>query len=161
MTLRMFLVYTEPSTTMIGEAGFKQLVNIVSFRLADTIFPRKKMYFSATGRYCSKRYLWRKTEISMLYFSPNSLLTLHRINVIKGKTSTSYLSRSWHATCVVASNLRSPEFGCITYAEGIHAELLEAMDFEVLKKNLAQVQTQLIELLFFINLFISYIVIFI
>ena len=50
----------------------------------------------------------------MLYFSPNSLLT----RLKKGKTSTSYLSPSWHATFVVASNLRSPEFGCITYAEG-------------------------------------------
>ena len=43
----------------------------------------------------------------------------HRINVLKkGKTSTSYLSPSWHATCDVASNLRSPEFVCTTYAEG-------------------------------------------
>ena len=52
------------------------------FCAPDTIFPRK-IYFSATGRCCSKRYLWRKIEISMLYFSPNSLLTLHRINVLK------------------------------------------------------------------------------
>ena len=52
------------------------------FCAPDTIFPRK-MYFSAIGRCCSKRYLWRKIEISMLYFSPNSLLTLHRINVLK------------------------------------------------------------------------------
>ena len=122
MKLRMFLVYTEPSTMRIGEAGFEQLANVVSFRARfcarGTIFPQK-MYFTATGRCCSKRYLWRKIEISMLYFSPNSLLTLHRINVLKkGKSSTSYLSPSWHATCVVASNLRSPEFGCLTYAEG-------------------------------------------
>ena len=45
-------------------------------------FPRK-IYFSVTGRCCSKRYLCRKIEISMFYFSPNSLLTLHRINVLK------------------------------------------------------------------------------
>ena len=32
--------------------------------------------------------------------------------------SSSTMSPSRHATCVVASNLRSPEFGCITYAEG-------------------------------------------
>ena len=87
------------------------------FRAPDTFFPRK-MYFSATGRCCSNHYLSRKIEISMLYFSPNSMLTLHRINVFKkAKTSTSYLSPSWHATCAVASNLRSPEFGCIMYAE--------------------------------------------
>ena len=82
MKLRMFLVYTEPSTMRIGEAGFEQLANVVSFRAPDTIFPRK-MYFSATGRCCSKRHLWWNIEISMLYFSPNSLLRLHRINVLK------------------------------------------------------------------------------
>ena len=104
MKLRMFMKYTEPSTMRIGEAVFEQLANVVSFRVADTIFLEKK-YFSATGRCCSKRYLWRKIEISMLYFSPNSSW--------KRKTSNSYLSTSWHATC-----LRSQEFGCITYAEG-------------------------------------------
>ena len=42
------------------------------------------MYFSATGRCCSKCYLiCGKIEISILYFSPNSLLTLHCINVLK------------------------------------------------------------------------------
>ena len=35
-------VYTEPSTMRIGEAGFEQLANVVSFRVADTSFPRKK-----------------------------------------------------------------------------------------------------------------------
>ena len=52
------------------------------FRAPDTIFPRK-MYFSATGRCCSKRYVCGKTEVCVLYFSPNSLLTLHRITVLK------------------------------------------------------------------------------
>ena len=42
----MFLVYTEPSTMRIGEAGFEQLANVVSFlcpwlRAPDTIFSRK------------------------------------------------------------------------------------------------------------------------
>ena len=87
MKLRMFLVYTEPSTMRIGEAGFEQLANVVSFRAPDfmplTQFSLEKCIFSATGRCCSKRYLWRKIEISMLYFSPNSLLTLYRINVLK------------------------------------------------------------------------------
>ena len=85
--LRMFLVYTEPSTMRIGEAGFEQLAKMVSFRAPDfvslTQFSLEKMYFSAAGRCYSKRYLCRKVEISMLYFSPNSLLTLHRINVLK------------------------------------------------------------------------------
>ena len=44
MKLRMFLVYTEPSTMRIDEAGFEQLANMVSFRAPDTIFPRK-LYF--------------------------------------------------------------------------------------------------------------------
>ena len=79
MKLRMFLVYTEPSTMRIGEAGFEQLANMVSFRAPDFV----PLYLSATGRCCSKRYFCRKIEISMLYFSPNSLLTLHRTNVLK------------------------------------------------------------------------------
>ena len=81
----MFLVYTEPSRMRIGEAGFEQLANLVSFR-APSFVPLtqvSKMCFSATGRCCSKRYLWRKIEISMLCFSPNSLPTLHRINVLQ------------------------------------------------------------------------------
>ena len=85
MTLIMFLVYTEPSTMRIGEAGFEQLANMFSFscpwfRAPDKNFPRK-MYFSATERCCSKRYLCRKIGISMLHFSSDCLLT-HRINVL-------------------------------------------------------------------------------
>ena len=34
----MFLVYTEPSTVRIGEAGFEQFSNVISFRAADVIF---------------------------------------------------------------------------------------------------------------------------
>ena len=121
MKLRMFLVYTEPSTMRIGEAEFKQLSNMVSFRapffVPDTVFPRK-IYFSATGRCCSKGYLCRKIEISMLYFSPNSLLTLHCINVLKRAKHLLLTCRHPGTRRVVASNLRSPEFGCITYAEG-------------------------------------------
>ena len=50
MKLRMFLVYTEPSTMRIGEAGFEQLVNVVSFRARDFVpltqfFPRKNVFF--------------------------------------------------------------------------------------------------------------------
>ena len=45
MKLRMFLVYTETSTMRIGEAGFEQLANVVSFRVDDTIFPRKNVFF--------------------------------------------------------------------------------------------------------------------
>ena len=60
MKLRMFLVYTEPSTMRISETGFEQLANVVSFRALDfvplTQFSLEKMYFSATGRCCSKRY---------------------------------------------------------------------------------------------------------
>ena len=86
MKLRMFLVYTEPSTMRIGEAGFEQLAKVVSFRAPDfmplTEFSLEKCIFLPQGD-LFKRYLWRKIEISMLYFSPNSLLTLHRINVLE------------------------------------------------------------------------------
>ena len=37
MKQRMFLVYTEPSTMRIGEAGFEQLANLVSFRAPDFV----------------------------------------------------------------------------------------------------------------------------
>ena len=61
MKLRMFLVYIEPSTMRIGEAGFEQLANVVSFRAPDfvplTQFSLEKMFFSATGRCCSKTLL--------------------------------------------------------------------------------------------------------
>ena len=45
---RVFLVYTEPSTVRIGEAEFEQFSNIISFRVADAIFPRR-MYFLPRG----------------------------------------------------------------------------------------------------------------
>ena len=41
----MFLVYTEPSTMRIGEAGFEQkLANMVSFHAPGTIFFRKCIF---------------------------------------------------------------------------------------------------------------------
>ena len=52
----------------------------------------------------------------------------------KGKTSTSYLSPSRHATYVVASNLRSPEFGCITSEEGVF--LLQSFIYRALKHKM-------------------------
>ena len=82
MKLRIFLVYTESSTMRIGEAGFEQLANVVSFRVADTFFPRKKCIFLPRGDVV-KTLLMTKIEISMLYFTPNSLHTLQRINVLK------------------------------------------------------------------------------
>ena len=45
MKLRMFLVYTEPSTMRIGEARIGQLANVFSFRVADTTFPGKNVFF--------------------------------------------------------------------------------------------------------------------
>ena len=99
----------------IGEAGFEQLANLDSFRAPDfvplTIFPRK-MYFSATGRCCSKRYLWRKIKISMLYFSPNSLLTLHRINVLK-KAKRRLLTCRHPGTRRVSLHLISEARSCV------------------------------------------------
>ena len=49
MKLRMFLIYTKPSTMRMGEAGFEQLANVVRFRIADTFFPRKKCIFLSRG----------------------------------------------------------------------------------------------------------------
>ena len=41
MKQRVFLVYTEPSTVRIGEAGFEQFSNVIRFRIADAIFPQR------------------------------------------------------------------------------------------------------------------------
>ena len=49
MKQRVFQVYTEPFTMRIGEAGFEQLANVISFRVADAIFPRR-MYFFCHGQ---------------------------------------------------------------------------------------------------------------
>ena len=48
MKQRVFLVYTEPSTMRNGEAGFEQLANVISVRVANAIFPRR-MYFFCHG----------------------------------------------------------------------------------------------------------------
>ena len=82
MKPRMFLVCTEPSTMRIGEAGFEQLANVVSFHAPDTIFPQK-MYFFCHREMLFKTLLMAKIEISMFYFPINSLPTLSRINVLK------------------------------------------------------------------------------
>ena len=80
MKQRVFLVYTKPFTMRIGEAVFEQLANVISFPAVDALFPRR-IIFSDMGRCLLNRYLWRKIEIDMLYFSSNSLLALYPINV--------------------------------------------------------------------------------
>ena len=53
MKLRMFLVYSEPFTVRIGEAGFEQLANMISFRAPDfvplTQFSLEKCIFLPHG----------------------------------------------------------------------------------------------------------------
>ena len=87
MKLGMFLVYTEPSTMRIGDAGFDQLANVVSFCDPDfvplTQFSLEKCIFLPHGDVVQNVTYGKKIEISMLYFPPNSLLTRHRINVLK------------------------------------------------------------------------------
>ena len=122
MKLRMFLVYTEPSTMRIGDAGFEQLANMISFLFLISClwhnFPSKNVFF-CHREMLFKTLLMPKNRDKYALFLHKLFTPFSFVNVLKkGKTSTSYLSPSWHATCVVASNLRSPEFGCITYAEG-------------------------------------------
>ena len=50
MKQRVFLVYTEPSTR-IGEAGFEQFSNVISFCVDDAIFPRMS-FFLPQGDAC-------------------------------------------------------------------------------------------------------------
>ena len=107
----MFLVYTEPSTMKIGEAGFEQLANVVSFRAPDfvslTQFSLEKCIFLPQGEFVQNvTLICRKIEISMLYFSPNSLLTLHRINVLK-KAKHRLLTCRHHGTRRVSLHLIS------------------------------------------------------
>ena len=53
MKLRMFLLYTEPSTMRMGEAGFEELANKVNFRAPDfvplTQFSLEKCVFLPQG----------------------------------------------------------------------------------------------------------------
>ena len=45
MELRMFLVYTESSTTTIGVEGLAQLGRVIIFRVFGGFFPRTLYYF--------------------------------------------------------------------------------------------------------------------
>ena len=53
MKLRMLLVYIEPSTMRMGEAGFEQYANMISFRAPDfvplTQFSLEKCIFLPQG----------------------------------------------------------------------------------------------------------------
>ena len=69
MKQRVFLVYTEHSTIRIGEAGFKQLANVVSFRVADAIFPRR-MYIFCHGEMSFKIVLTAKYKGKYALFLP-------------------------------------------------------------------------------------------
>ena len=62
-------VYTEPSTMRIGEAGFEQLPNVISFRVADAIFPRR-MYFFCHGEMLVKSLLMAKNRDKYALFLP-------------------------------------------------------------------------------------------
>ena len=70
MKLRMFLVHTEPSTMRIGEAGFEQLANMVSFRAPDfvplTQFSLEKCIFLPQGDVVQNDTYAEKIEISKL-----------------------------------------------------------------------------------------------
>ena len=46
----------------IGEAVFEQLANVVSFRVADTILPRKKCIFFCHGEMLFKTLLVAKNR---------------------------------------------------------------------------------------------------
>ena len=68
---------------------------MVSVFVSLTQFSLEKE-ISATGRCCLKHHLWQKIEISMLDFSPNTQLTLHRTNIIDflpGKSVASRMQR--------------------------------------------------------------------
>ena len=49
MKQRVFLVYTEPSTMRIGEAGFEQFSNFISFSCRWCNIPSEKVFFLPRG----------------------------------------------------------------------------------------------------------------
>ena len=70
---------------------------------------------------CPDLSVQKLRNISVCFISTKTLY-LHFIVFVSKKEKNHLLTcgqnDTRHATCVVASNLRSPEFGCITYAEG-------------------------------------------
>ena len=68
----VFLVYTEPSTMRIGEAGFEQFSNVISFRVADAIFP-PRMHFFCHGKMLLKTLLMAKKLREVCFISPQTL----------------------------------------------------------------------------------------
>ena len=62
MKQRMFMVYTEPSSTIFGGAGSEKLAVVIGFLVANAIFPRK-MYFFYHGKMLFKKLLMAKIEV--------------------------------------------------------------------------------------------------
>ena len=91
MKQQAFLVYTEPSTVRIGEAGFEQFSNVISFRVADAIFPRR-MYFFCHGEMLVKSLLMAKNRDKYTLFPPKRYAHTSSYEGIKRqKKSSSYL----------------------------------------------------------------------
>ena len=77
MKQRLFLVYTEPFTMRIGEAGFEQFANVISFRVPDAIFPRR-IYFFCHGEMLVKSLLMAKNRDKYALFLPK--LSAHTLS---------------------------------------------------------------------------------
>ena len=75
MEQRVFLVYTEPSTMRIGELGFEQFSNVLSFLVADAIFPRRMYFFFCNGEKLVKSLLMVKNRDRYALFLPK--LSVH------------------------------------------------------------------------------------
>ena len=56
----MFLVYPETLIRTIGEEEFKQLANIIDFRIFNIIFPREMYHFLSQEDVFLKDYLLQK-----------------------------------------------------------------------------------------------------
>ena len=69
MKQKVFLIYTEPSTMGIGEAGFEHFSNVISFRVTDAIFSRR-MYFFCHGEMLVKSLLMPKNNDRCALFLP-------------------------------------------------------------------------------------------
>ena len=87
MKQRVFLVYTEPSTMRIGEAGFEQFINVISFRATDAIFPRI-MYIFCHRELSFKTFLTAKNRDEYVLFllklsvQTSSYLGLKKQNIV-------------------------------------------------------------------------------
>ena len=114
MKQRVFLVYIELSTMRIGEAGFKQLANVISFRVTDAVFHRR-MYFACRGEMLVKSLLMAKNRDRYALFLPK--LSAHTLSYQRLKKHNIVFLPVAIMTCDVCHCSQSQKSGILLHQE--------------------------------------------